>query len=245
MNIKQWQKLCQINQAPRKYDNLSRQMQKSLQYNQNPLATVRHHLRDTEEQRKYNDAHYEMWGFNLDGTFEYGKYIIFVTPEEHCRIHADTAETRIKKSMSGYKAWQDTNKRANILNSRINIVKSPLTELHKQHLSEAHKGHKATVETKYKMSQTRRGPNNPNYGKPKSDETKEKLRKACHIASLNKIKIIKLLYAIAKQYLNVTWNQFQHKYTNAVIADYILTCFYVYIKNKVFTCEYAPNKLGA
>ena len=36
---------------------------------------VVHHRDDTEECCKYNEEHYELWGFNLDGTFEYGKYI--------------------------------------------------------------------------------------------------------------------------------------------------------------------------
>jgi len=61
----------------------TREIQKSLQYNKDPNAVVIHHLRDTEEQRKYNDEHYELWGHNLDGTFEYGKYVVFVTKEEH------------------------------------------------------------------------------------------------------------------------------------------------------------------
>ena len=72
----------------------------SLKYNPNPEAKVIHHLRDTEEQRKYNDEHYEYWGFNQDGTFEYGKYVIFVTPEEHAEIHSCSEETRKKRSES-------------------------------------------------------------------------------------------------------------------------------------------------
>ena len=46
-----------------------------------------HHRDDTEETRKYNDEHYELWGFNEDGTFEYGKYVLFVTQSEHNTIH--------------------------------------------------------------------------------------------------------------------------------------------------------------
>jgi hypothetical protein len=61
---------------------------------------VRHHLRDTEEQRKYNDEHYEYFGFNQDGTFEYGKYIIFITKEEHTEIHRQSEETKQRRSNS-------------------------------------------------------------------------------------------------------------------------------------------------
>ena len=48
---------------------------------------VVHHRDDTEECRKYNEEHYELWGFNLDGTFEYGKYVVFMTLAEHNTYH--------------------------------------------------------------------------------------------------------------------------------------------------------------
>lgn len=82
------------------------EIRKSLQYNQDPNAVVIHHLRDTEEQRKYNDTYYERWGFNEDGSFEYGKYVIFVTSEEHGRIHSISDETRKKISDKVKKAIQ-------------------------------------------------------------------------------------------------------------------------------------------
>ena len=63
-------------------------------------ATDIHHLRDTEEQRKYNDEHYELWGHNLDGTFEYGKYVVFWTHEHHIKYHILSEETRRKLSDS-------------------------------------------------------------------------------------------------------------------------------------------------
>lgn len=48
---------------------------------------VVHHRDDIEETRKYNNEHYELWGFNLDGTFEYGEYIVFMTVREHISHH--------------------------------------------------------------------------------------------------------------------------------------------------------------
>jgi hypothetical protein len=48
---------------------------------------VVHHRDDTEECRKYNEEHYERWGFNEDGTFEYGKYVIFMINTEHSAHH--------------------------------------------------------------------------------------------------------------------------------------------------------------
>lgn len=49
---------------------------------------VIHHRDDTEETRKYNSEHYELWGFNEDGTFEYGKYVVFLTNTEHSAYHS-------------------------------------------------------------------------------------------------------------------------------------------------------------
>lgn len=49
---------------------------------------VVHHLDDTEECRKYNEAHYELWGFNEDGSFEYGKYVVFMSRKDHLSYHA-------------------------------------------------------------------------------------------------------------------------------------------------------------
>lgn len=46
-----------------------------------------HHRTDTEETKKYNDEHYELWGCNPDGTFEHGKYVIFMTQSEHNTEH--------------------------------------------------------------------------------------------------------------------------------------------------------------
>lgn len=82
MNQKEWKKSGKF---PGKHEwyNKTRKIQKSLKYNSNPESKVIHHLRDTEEQRKYNDEHYELFGFEIDENgnehFEYGKYVIFVT----------------------------------------------------------------------------------------------------------------------------------------------------------------------
>lgn len=50
-----------------------------------------HHRDDTEECRKYNEEHYELWGFEIDENgneyFEYGKYVVFMTHSEHSSYH--------------------------------------------------------------------------------------------------------------------------------------------------------------
>lgn len=131
MNIREWQKACKENwfSVDHKYDIASREIQKSLVYNKDPKATVRHHLRDTEEQRKYNDEHYEMWGHNLDGTFEYGKYIIFVTEEEHHKIHCACNDTNKKRSLAMRRLWSTSEFRDKIT-AAINTdeVKTKISE---------------------------------------------------------------------------------------------------------------------
>ena len=103
MNCKEWHHLCKTNRylLDFTYYNKVREIQKYLH------AVVIHHLRDTEEQRKYNNEHYELWGFNEDGTFEYGKYVIFVTEEWHLNYHHHSEETRKKISDSNKKKWED------------------------------------------------------------------------------------------------------------------------------------------
>ena len=66
--------------------NLLHEWQKDHHLENVPCAV--HHLMDTPEQIKYNTEHYEMWGHNLDGTFEYGKYVICCTKADHVKIHA-------------------------------------------------------------------------------------------------------------------------------------------------------------
>ena len=140
------------------YNNI-RKIQKSLQYNPDPNAKTIHHLRDTEEQRKYNDEHYELWGHNLDGSFEYGKYVIFVTNEWHKNYHSHSEETRKKISESTKLAMNDPFIRASISKAHKG---SSLSEEHKQKIRDSSKGKHS-------------GENNPMYGKHLSDEHKKKI----------------------------------------------------------------------
>lgn len=105
MNRIEWKELCKVDKAKAHYwynivtkKRISREFE-SLD-NCDKDAKVIHHLRDTEEQRKYNDEHYEMFGMNLDGTFEYGKYVVFWTKEHHNEYHHCSEETRKKRSES-------------------------------------------------------------------------------------------------------------------------------------------------
>ena len=126
-------------------------------------ATDIHHLRDTEEQRKYNDEHYEMWGHNLDGTFEYGKYVVFWTHEHHAFYHDKVSEESKQRRSAMLKAlWQNedfSNK----------VTKNRSGEFHWCY------GKHRSEETRLKISQSLSGEKHPNYGKHLSDETKNKI----------------------------------------------------------------------
>lgn len=76
-----------------KYRNLA---EKLLGYKRRSGLTI-HHLRDTEEQRNFNDQYYERWGIDFDGQM---KYCICITTEEHKKLHAISQETREKISKS-------------------------------------------------------------------------------------------------------------------------------------------------
>ena len=104
---------------------------------------VVHHRDDTEECRKYNEEHYELWGFNLDGTFEYGKYVIFMTASDHTKYH-HTGNAIIGKLIS------------NALIGRIgSMTNHKHTEDAKHKMSVAHKGMKHSTATREKMERTR------------------------------------------------------------------------------------------
>ena len=180
MNQKEWKK---SDKFPGKYEwyNKTRKLQKSLQYNNDPNATVIHHLRGTEEQQKYNDEHYELWGFNLDGTFEYEKYVIFVTKEQHTEIHKCSEET-INKISTTLKKTLSTDeqklRRSEAMRGKNNPMygKPPankgkhISSAHKRAISGANKGNHAFLgqhhskESKLKISNANKGNNNGMFG---------------------------------------------------------------------------------
>ena len=53
-----------------------------------------------------------------------------------------------------------------------------LDEVAREHISEGHKGFHHTAETRKKLSESKKGKNNPNYGKSPSEETKNKFRES-------------------------------------------------------------------
>ena len=201
MNIKEWQKACKENwfSVDHKYDIASREIQRSLKYNPDPNATVRHHLRDTEEQRKYNDEHYELWGFEIDENgnehFEYGKYMIFVTNEEHLKIHESCEDTNTKRSVSMTEKWQQDDYRSKV-SSSLSGKNNPmygkcLSDERKQSLHESTIAYWSVQDNRSKKSNEMKnfwtdekrlersillsGENAPMYGKHHTEETRHKI----------------------------------------------------------------------
>ena len=172
-------------------------------------ATDIHHLRDTEEQRKYNDEHYELWGHNLDGTFEYGKYVVFWTHEHHIKYHAQSDETRSKISESNKRAWQESPDRRAEYSTRFSGKDNPFygkhhteetrtrlsgegngmygkhhTEEAKRIISEANKGKIVSQETRDKLSKASSGENNGMFGKHSDPHCADKAVELQKLASI-------------------------------------------------------------
>jgi len=230
MDQKEWRHLRDTNKnfLDFTYYNKCRKLQKELTHNPDPNAKVIHHLRDTEEQRKYNDEHYEMWGFNEDGTFEYGKYVIFVTKEEHTNIHSHSDETKQKMSDSrkGENCYWYGKHRDAATKEKLSIACKGKTsgknngmygkhhtEETKEFLSKTNLGKKHSDETKKKISESnklnytderKQAISIANKNKVLSDETKEK------ISNANKGKVRsdetkkKLSKALKDRYANMT-----------------------------------------
>jgi hypothetical protein len=236
MNQKEWRYLCDNHKELLDFThyNNTRKIQKSLQYNTDPNAKVIHHLRDTEEQRKYNDEHYELWGHNLDGTFEYGKYVTFVTEEWHSDYHKHSEETRKKMSDSrkGEKCYWYGKHRDTTTKEKLNIACKGKTsgknngmygkrhsDEAKEKLRNANLGKKHSDETKKKISESnklnytderRQSISAANKGKKLSDETKKKISDA-NKGKTHSDETKKLLSEIHKnRYKNMTTEEREH-----------------------------------
>ena len=194
MNRRQWKELCKTNsKAAYFWYNKVKKILKSKEFESDERtdlnATDIHHLRDTEEQRKYNDEHYEMFGYIIDENgndqFNYGDYVVFWTKEHHDMYHHCSEETKRKISIAN-----KGRKRA------------PFSEVHRKRISDSKKGKRGkshSEETKRKISNGNKGKirtdeqrarisalrigkfcgeNHPMYGKRLSEEVKSKISKS-------------------------------------------------------------------
>lgn len=154
-----------------------------------------HHRDDTDETCDYNSKHYELWGLNEDGTFEYGKYVQFLTVSEHSCHH-----------MAGEKhplyGKHHTNETREIM-SEVHKGKT-ISDACKQKISDAMKGRKFSEEHKQKISDAMKG-----KPKPKTEETRHKISERQKAVS-DLWKLYKMLHPES----TMTFNEFQHSLKN-------------------------------
>ena len=204
MNRKEWKDFCKTDRSKAYYwYNKVTKKRISREFESDPRtdkdAKVIHHLRDTEEQRKYNNEHYELFGFEIDENgnehFEYGKYVVFWTKEHHIEYHKHSEETREllskslkltfsteaqknKRSAQRRSEWNDERRyKYSIMFSgenNGNYGKKASDELRKM-LSESHKGIKPSKETRLKRSNSMKEYHRIN---PCTQETRDKISKA-------------------------------------------------------------------
>ena len=161
MNSEEWYYLKRTNKSAldQTWHNMARALLKLRLYNNDPNACYIHHLMNTQEQVEYNNAHYELWGYEVDDDgsfkFEYGKYVIFVTKSEHSQIHA--------------KDESSNNKRRTALLGRT------FSDESREKMSKSRRGRIISEETRKKLSITSSGEHNGMYGKHHTEESKKKM----------------------------------------------------------------------
>ena len=194
---------------------------------------VVHHRDDTEECRKYNKEHYELWGHNLDGTFEYGKYVIFMTLAEHSSYHNSGSKNR-------FFGKHHTDEQRNKWSSQRKGRK--LTDEWKRHISE-NSAHVSGMKGKHHSEATRQlisnRMSNKLKGIPKSDETRRRMSEAKKGKQLspehkqqmkNTFKALSYMYTIYKQNGGILkWNDFTKELKNGNISFDNETHFSVFI----------------
>lgn len=189
MNYHEWKNARKLGiQRDFKFYNESHRLMKEFNLVNGTNKTEVHHLRDTPEQRAYNDTYYEFWGFNQDGTFEYGKYVVFFTHNEHVSYHAHSEETRKKISElhKGKHRSDETKHKMSMNNARAMLGKHHTDDARKR-ISDSHKGETFSDERKLKISERvsnyykehpeaiRSGDNHPMHGKHHTEESKKKM----------------------------------------------------------------------
>lgn len=192
-----------------------------------------HHRDDTEETRQYNKEHYELWGFNLDGTFEYGRYIVFMTRADHMRHHrtgvvspsrgkhrSEETKERMRVNSSHYwkgKQFSDEHRRKISNNNARYWAGKTLSDETKAKLRanpnvRYWKDKHLSEETRAKISDAVTGDKNPMFGKKHTEEAKVKISMWMKTASV--------IYA---KYKNnggtLKWGAFQTALKNGDIVD--------------------------
>lgn len=153
--------------------SVHRKLQEWMALNNIDEKCVVHHRDDTEETRKYNAEHYDRWGFNEDDTFEYGKYVVFMTLRDHIKHHhigatrSEDACKHISESSKGNRSDKQREALAR-LNAAHTGVNNPMY------------GKRHTEESRRKMSEHSKGQPSSFKGKHHSEQSKNALSEAQH-----------------------------------------------------------------
>lgn len=179
---------------------------------------VIHHRDDTEECQKYNEEHYELWGFNEDGTFEYGKYVVFMTLSEHSKHHNIDKEVSdlARQHMGESQKRRFENKKNHPMYGKHHSDET------RKKISKANKG--AYAGENNPMYGTHRcGEANPMFGKCHSDNARQKMSESIS----RQMQAASYLYKVYK--LNggtLKWQSFRRALKN---DDIIFTDFKISI----------------
>lgn len=205
-----WSGKCNCNGY---YKQVQKLLKEWKQLNSITSSCVVHHRDDNEDVIAYNEEHYERWGFDENGDFVEGKYVIFMTRSEHQRHHLTGKPSPMRGKTHTDKAKADM--RAHSAHYWKGKKFSPA---HIQNLCDSHQdfagdknpfyGKKHTEDTRMKMSSAKKG-------KTLSDETKAK------IGASRKVQFegIKFLYNTYKNNGGAKqWNEFQKALKNGEIT---------------------------
>lgn len=145
------------------YNRIHQLLQQWMQENNLVGDYVVHHRDDNDEVRAYNELHYELWGYNEDGTFEYGKYVVFMPTSDHSRYHhageksywygktlSDETRKKISRSNTGNTQSDETRKKISENNTHYWKGKT-LSDEHKQNLSKSHSEQLKPIREAYKQ----------------------------------------------------------------------------------------------
>ena len=200
---------------------------------------VIHHLRDTEEQRAFNDTYYERWGFDFDGVC---KYCVLMKVEDHRLYHKLSEETRkrIGDSNRATKSTKEWKKKISQNNSyyhhghrQSDEAKSKISLKRTEYLKdennrkaisiamkEYYKNNPRTEDDNRKTSEaTKKAMADPNIRKKISEHHKgNTYRKGKHLSEESKKKVSESNYArkaapLYREYKasggSLNWNQWQ------------------------------------
>ena len=203
MNQKEWRVLVHSKDKPQNFWYWRNQAKK---YFNLQKGYVIHHLRDTEEQRLFNDQYYERWGFDLNNQM---KYCICISEKEHREIHQFSIDTKNKMSESAKNRKIQTNKGRIAYNNGIKTIKIKPTDIVPEGfvkgtlITQNMLGHRPTKESIEKQWKTKRKRGTDK----KSIETKRKMSEAAKKYTKTETHLNNIRKAAKKRRGRIPWNK--------------------------------------